>query len=84
MLAPPIQCRSGKSRPYIAAIRISLRMETPLSVNPSYLSRNRRPLARQVVHADFHEGGPAGQAINQAEQLAPHDRTPLFDHITAD
>ncbi|MGY3122811.1 hypothetical protein ACVWXQ_006748 [Bradyrhizobium sp. S3.14.4] len=47
-------------------------------VNMSYPNRWRRRLTRQVVGADFNQGGPAGQAVDQAEQLNPHDRTPLL------
>jgi hypothetical protein len=43
-------------------------------VNPSYLTR--LPLSRRATDPDFDQGGTAGQAIDQAEQMTPHDRTP--------
>jgi hypothetical protein len=47
-------------------------------VSLSYPIRMRRRLAREAVYADLDQGGPTGQAIDQAEKLIPHDRTPLL------
>jgi hypothetical protein len=44
-------------------------------VNPSYLNW---PLSRRAAGPDFDQGGSAGEAIDQAEQMTPHDRTPLL------
>jgi len=53
--------------------------------NPRHLVNRSYPiplgfmdLAREAVRADLDQGGPAGQAIDQAEKLTPHDRTPLL------
>jgi hypothetical protein len=35
-------------------------------------------LAGETVRADLDQGAPAGQAVDQAEQLTEHDRTPLL------
>jgi hypothetical protein len=35
-------------------------------------------LAGEPMHADLDQGGPTGQAINQAEQSTQHDLTPLL------
>ncbi|MBR0790818.1 hypothetical protein JQ631_17215 [Bradyrhizobium manausense] len=40
-------------------------------VSLSYLT-----LSAEMVHADLDQRGPAGQAVNQAQQLTQHDRTP--------
>jgi len=47
-------------------------------VNPSYPIRVPQRLAREAVDTDLDQSGPAGQAIDQAEKLTPHDRTPLL------
>jgi len=54
-----------------------LRMNIPfILVNPS--DRPRACLTGEAMHTDFDQGGAAGQAIDQTEQLTQHDPTPLL------
>ncbi|MET4116862.1 hypothetical protein ABIB85_003239 [Bradyrhizobium sp. JR1.5] len=57
-------------------------MEIPIiwSIRLTYW-RLTAPSARQPMRADFDQSGPAGQAIDQAEQLTQHDRTPLLINL---